>query len=332
MPTKLRWGLLGTARINRSMIPALRLSDRNEVVGIASRSLDRAREYARQWDIPRAYGSYEELLGDTDIDVIYNPLPNHLHAEFSIKAAHVGKHVLCEKPLALSLGEVDAIADAAHQAGVLITEALMYRHNMKTHQILKLVNSGDLGEVRQIRSTFTFRLNRLNDFRWIPSFGGGSLWDIGCYLVDFARIIMGQMPKEVLGYQITSPSGIDVNFVGLMRFYNDTLSQLDTSFRLPHRRYMEIRGSKSMLIVPEPFTSKKKTRITLKCGNKLKRIYFPAQNRYLGQIEDLADCILEGKKPLISLEESRQNVIILSALLKSAHQLRPIQIPPTVDI
>ena len=178
---KLRWGLLSTARINRAVIPPIRSSLRSELKAVASRDVVKAKEYARGWHIPHAYGSYEELLADENIDVIYNPLPNHLHAEWSIRAAEAGKHVLCEKPLALLVEEVDRMIAAARANNVVITEAFMYKHHPQTLKVLELSRQGAIGELLLIKGAFTFNLDRPDDVRWIPEWGGGSIWDVGCY-------------------------------------------------------------------------------------------------------------------------------------------------------
>ncbi|MGZ9165873.1 MAG: Gfo/Idh/MocA family protein, partial [Anaerolineales bacterium] len=160
MPNRfLRWGLLSTAQINRALIKPLRASDRNQLLAVASRSMEQAESYARKWDIPRAHGSYEALLADPEVDVIYNPLPNHMHAEWTIKALHAGKHVLCEKPLVLTLQEADDIARAAKETGNIVAEAFMYRHHPKTLKVKEIVDSGVLGELQIIRGLFAATFN-----------------------------------------------------------------------------------------------------------------------------------------------------------------------------
>ena len=177
MATILRWGLLGTARINTAVIGPIKASPRNELLAVASRETDRAEAYAKEWGIPRAYGSYAALLADHNVDVVYIPLPNHLHAPWAIRAAAAGKHVLCEKPLAMSLQEVDGIASSARAAGVVVAEAFMYRHHPRTLKVKELVEAGAIGELHVLRGAFTFQLDRPGDIRLDPSMGGGSLWD-----------------------------------------------------------------------------------------------------------------------------------------------------------
>ena len=214
----LRWGILGTGRVTRWLIAALRASARNEVVGAASRTPARAQEFTREWALPRAFGSYEAMLDDPDIDVVYNALPNHLHAEWTIAAARRGKHVLCEKPLALTPGDVDRMADAARSAGVVVAEAFMYRHHPQTERVKDLVEGGAVGALRLVRGSFTFTLTRTDDVRLDPAKGGGSLWDVGCYPVSYARLLAGAEPVDVFGWQALGPTGVDEAFAGQLRF------------------------------------------------------------------------------------------------------------------
>lgn len=205
----LKWGLLSTAKINRALITPLRASPRNRLAAVASRSQASADAYAREWSIPTAHGSYEALLADPEIDVIYNPLPNHLHKEWTIKALAAGKHVLCEKPIALTVAEVDEMAAAAQQYGRVLAEAFMYRHHPQTLKARELVASGAIGRLQLVRGSFTFNMNTDVNIRLNPEMGGGSIWDVGCYPISYARHIIGTEPLEVFGWQLTGSSGID---------------------------------------------------------------------------------------------------------------------------
>lgn len=321
----LNWGLLSTARINRSLIPPLRQSKRNRLAAVASRDLNRARAYASEWKIPKAYGSYDELLADPDIDVIYNPLPNDMHAEWSIKAANAGKSVLCEKPLALSLAEVDAMIDAALKNGVVISEAFMYRHHPQTKRVQEIVDSGQLGKVVLIKGSFSFDLDRPDDIRWNPAMGGGSLWDVGCYPVSYSLMIAGVAPTEVMGWQAPSESGVDLHFAGQLRFPEGIMAQFDSSFGLPFNTYMEIRGTEGSLFIPTPFKPERRSRMVLKDRDgKETKISVPGPHLYLGEVEDMASALLEGKTPLVSLEQSRLHIATLLALLESAKKDCPV--------
>ena len=216
--TPFRWGLLSTARINRAIIPPLQASPRHALVAVASRDRERGEAYAREWGIPRVHVSYETLIDDPEIDAIYNPLPNALHAAWTIRAVRAGKHVLCEKPLATTVAEVDAIAREAKAAGVVVAEAFMYRHHPQTLRLKALVDERAIGKLRLIRSAFTFPLTRSDDVRWEPSLGGGSLWDVGCYPVSIARLLAGAEPQEVFGRSRQGEADVDESFTGRLRW------------------------------------------------------------------------------------------------------------------
>ncbi|HUI87723.1 MAG TPA: Gfo/Idh/MocA family oxidoreductase [Anaerolineales bacterium] len=319
----LHWGLLSTARINRALIPPLRASKRNRLLAVASRTEETAEAYAREWKIPRAHGSYEALLEDPEIDVIYNPLPNSLHAEWTIKALRAGKHVLCEKPLAVSVGEVDAIRAASKETSKVVAEAFMYRHHAQTLRVKELVHNGSLGKLQSIKGSFTFMLEREGDVRLVKALGGGSIWDVGCYPISYARLIVGVEPLEVFGWQITGPSGIDMSLFGQMRFPNDVHVQFDCGFASPEHSFIEIIGAEGTLNVPKPFKPGKKERIYLTRQGKITPIEIKGEELYRGEVEDMADAILLGKPPRISLEDSRGNVAAIVALLESAQTGKP---------
>jgi D-xylose 1-dehydrogenase (NADP+, D-xylono-1,5-lactone-forming) len=327
MPNKvLNWGVLSTARINQALIPPLRASKRNQLAAVASRTQESAEDYARKWKITRAYGSYESLLADPEIDVIYNPLPNHLHAEWTIKAVEAGKHVLCEKPLALNVDEVDAIQSAAREHGRVVAEAFMYRHHPQTVKVQELVKNGSLGALKLIRGAFSYVLSHEADVRLDPAMGGGSIWDVGCYPISYARSVLGANPREVFGWQSTGPTGIDETFVGQMRFDHDVLAQFDCSFVVPLRWFMEVVGSEGTLSIPSPFKPQTDEKIYLTRGDKTETIKVKGQELYIGEVEDMADAILLGHEPRISLEDSRANVVVISALLESVRSGTPVSV------
>ena len=320
----LNWGLLSTARINNALIPPLRASKRSQLLAVGSRSQASADAYAKDKKIPRAYASYEALLADPEIDVIYNPLPNHLHAEWTIKAVEAGKHVLCEKPLALNVDEVDAIQSAARRQGRIVQEAFMYRHHKQTLEVQELVKNGSVGTLKLVRGSFSFVLSGDGDIRLNPSMGGGSIWDIGCYPISYARTVVGEDPLEVFGWQVTGPTGIDETFVGQMRFSNNVMAQFDCSFAIPFHSFMEIIGSEATLNVPSPFKPTPNPKIYLTRNGKTEGFRIRGQELYLGEVENMADAILLGKEPRISLEDSRANVQAITSLLESARTGKPV--------
>ncbi len=321
---QLKWGLISTARINRALIKSLRLSERNQLAAVASRTKETAEEYAAEWDIPRAFDSYQAMLDDPGIDVVYNSLPNSLHAEWSIKALQAGKHVLCEKPLAISLEEVDAMQAAAQETDCYLTEAFMYRHHPQTLHVKQLIQSGAVGDVRLVKGEFTFNIQQETNVRLIPELGGGSIWDVGCYPISYTRFILGAEPEEVFGWQVLGSSGVDEVFAGQMRFPGGIMAQFDSGFRSPYRSRIEIVGSKAALIIPHPFNPGNNAGLTLWDGENSEQIPVDNQDLYLGEIEDLAAAILDGKLPRISLEDSRKNIKVILALLRSATSGQPV--------
>jgi len=322
----LNWGILSTARISRSVIPPLQESKRNHLLAVASRSQELANEFAKKWEIPKAYGSYEDLLADPEIDVIYNPLPNHLHARWAIRAVEAGKHVLCEKPLALSVEDVDAIAGAAKTHGRFVAEAFMYRHHPQTLKVQELVASGSLGTMKLMRGSFTYEMNYDGNIRANPEIGGGSLWDVGCYPISYMRAVFGAEPLEVFGWQLIGPTGIDDTFVGQLRFPGDVYGQFDSSFVMPFHVYMEFVGSKGTIMVPNPYKPGLDEKIFLVRDGKTETIQIKGEALYLGEVEDMADAILLGKPTRIHLDDSRANIKVVTALLESARTKKSVNV------
>jgi predicted dehydrogenase len=314
---KLKWGLLGTARINRALIPVLRESPRNTLDAVASRAADRAEAYAREWSIPRAFGTYDALLQDPAIDVVYIALPNGLHVDWTIRALEAGKHELCEKPLALTVEDVDRIADASRRTGRLATEAFMYRHHPLTLKVEELVRAGALGPLRLIRGAFTFTLTREGDVRWDPALGGGSLWDVGCYPVSYACLLADAAPTDVAGWQELSPSGVDIGFAGILRFRDDLIATFDCGFRAPFRAEMEVVGSDALLRVDHAFKTGPRSRLTLVRDDEPSDVPFDNEPPYIGEVDDLASAILDGQPLRVTLAESRRTVGAIQALYRS---------------
>jgi predicted dehydrogenase len=290
---------------------------------VASRRQVAAEAYARQWKIERALGSYEALLADPGIDVIYNSLPNHLHAEWSIKALRAGKHVLCEKPLALSVEQVDAMATAAKESGMVLAEAFMYRHHPQTLKVKEMIERGQLGKLQLIKGAFTFTLKREGDIRLGKETGGGSIWDVGCYPISYARMVTGTEPVEVFGWQMIGEGGADLTFVGQIKFPNDVYAQFDSSFVLPSRTYMEFVGSEAALEVPVPFKPGPLEKMQLRHGEDAQTIQVRGAELYIGEVEDMADAVLLGKAPRVSLDDSRGTIAAIVGLLESAASGRP---------
>jgi predicted dehydrogenase len=324
--TRFRWGLLGTARINRAIIPPLRASARHALVAVASRDPARAAAYAREWEIPRAHASYQALLDDPEIDAIYNPLPNALHASWTIRAARAGKHVLCEKPLATTVADVDAVAEAAAAAGVVVTEAFMYRHHPQTLRLQALVGDGAIGVVQLVRSAFTFVLTRTEDARWDPAMGGGSLWDVGCYPVSMSRLLAGTEPHEVFGRSRLAAGGVDEAFTGQM-VLGGIVAQFDCGFRAQFRTHLEVVGTEGVITVPAPFKPGPGARLFVSRGDDTQAVAVEDQPLYIGELDDLADAAAGRRGPRVTLADSRGTIATIVALYESARTGVPVAVP-----
>jgi predicted dehydrogenase len=328
-PRVLNWGLMGTARINRAVIPPLRASVRNRLVGVASRSAERARAYAAEWGIERTWGSYEDLLGDPAIDVVYISLPNHLHAEWTVKAVQAGKHVLCEKPLATHVADVDAIIAAASVHRRVVAEAFMYRHHPQTAFVRRLATDGTVGELRLLRGAFRFPLTRPDDTRWAPDMGGGSLWDVGCYPVSFSRYVAGCEPVEVVGWQRSTAGGVDDTFAGQLVFPGGVCAVFDCSFSAPFAAEFDVVGTAATLRLRTPFKPGLDPVIDVTDADGQARVVVAeGQELYSGEVEDLARAVLDGAAPGMTLADSRGNAAALVALYESARTGRPVSIRP----
>lgn len=324
--TILRWGLLCTARINRSLIGPIRSSENSQLKAVASRSETKAEVFARQWGIPGIYSSYEALLSDPEIDVIYNSLPNSLHAEWSIKALRMGKHVLCEKPITTSSRDIDAVIDVAKETGRIICEAFMYRHHPQTIRVKQIVDNGEIGKVQIIRGSFCYTNNRSPDVRFDPNLGGGCLWDVGCYPVSYARYIMGAEPTTVYGHQIIGSTGVDTLFTGQMLFPGGAIAYFESSFITPYKVIIEITGDKGRIIIPEPYKPGLRTQIIIEREGNAKKFKTKGEDLYFGEVKDIENAILLRRSPKISLEDSRANILTIEALYKSARLSQPVKI------
>jgi len=256
MTGKLRWGIISTANIGlKAVIPATQASQRGEVVAIASRDIETAKEAAAGLGIPKAYGSYEALLEAPDIDAVYNPLPNHLHAEWSIAAAKAGKHVLCEKPLALSAGEASEMVAAFDEAGVKLMEAFMYRLHPQWAMVRRLVADGRIGELKAVNSWFSYNNTDPANIRNVVDWGGGGLMDIGCYCVNVSRMLFGAEPDEVKALMQRHPEfGTDVVTAAVMRF-GSGLASFTCSTVIEDFQRVEIVGTAGRIEVEVPFNA-----------------------------------------------------------------------------
>ncbi|MFF2480253.1 Gfo/Idh/MocA family protein [Paenibacillus sp. NPDC058071] len=326
MSKKLKWGIMGCAGIaKRAVIPGLQLSELNEAYAIASRDLDHAKKTAEELGIPVAYGSYEALLADSSIDVIYIPLPNHLHKEWAIKAIQAGKPVLCEKPLALNEREAAEMAEAAAQAGVLLAEAFMYRYHPRYAKVKKLIDSGAIGEVRGIRSAFTF--NNAGDsanVRYRKDWGGGSLYDVGCYPINAARLLLGREPEAATVNALFSPDHDDVDMMasGLIEFGGGVSLTFDCGMWAEFRNPLEVLGTNGIIELPSAFVTPtaESAAVILSANGKRQEIEVPHVNAYTEQADQIARAITTGTPLAYSVSDAVLNMKVIDACLLSARE------------
>jgi predicted dehydrogenase len=344
MPYKIaRWGLLSTARINERMIPAMRAAERSEVLAVCSRSQEKAESYAAQWEIPRAYGSYDQMLNDPDVNVVYIALPNSMHREWAIKTAEAGKHILCEKPLAQTGQDVDAMARAAQRNGVVLQEGAMMRFHPQTCKLQSLLADGIIGDVSLIRGVICFLLTRSHDIRLNAELGGGSLWDLGCYCVSFMRTMMRANPVEVSGWQVPHETGVDASFFGQMRFASGTVGQFFSSFQAMPRFEADLVGSDGMIQLDCPWVNnvgvtsnvhifgedKSETKTTFADDIRYRTTQVLSTeniNAYQDEINSMVKTVCDGADPVISTAESRDNAATLDALCRSAREGQPVSV------
>jgi predicted dehydrogenase len=321
MSAKVRWGILGTARINRRLVPAFHASRRGTLCAVASRDLARAAAHAKQYVIPDAVQGYQTLLDDASIDAVYIPLPNTEHVPWTLAAIAAGKHVLCEKPLALDPHDVDRIAAAAADAGVIVEEGFMYRHEPQTARIVELLRGGAIGSVRAIVSGFTFLLEGDGNIRLKASLGGGALWDVGGYPITFAQLIAGHEPKLAVGTAHWTASGVDEAFTGLLRFGEGLTASVYAGFRAEYRTWLEVLGSTGALTVPNPFKPGPLEVLELERGGRVERIEVTGSPMiFVRQVEDFEARILDGAPAVVPLTESRQTAATIAALYASARE------------
>ena len=327
--TIIRWGLVSTANINRRVIPAIRQSARGQLTAVASRDMSKSTAYAAEWQIPSAFGSYEAMLASDEVDAVYISLPNHLHAEWSIKALEAGKHVLCEKPFAITLEEVDRMIAAARQTGLVLAEAFMYRHHPQTKIVGDWVREGRLGDIARISAVFNFSGMQPDNVRLKPEWGGGSLWDVGVYPVSLAQYIMGGPPRWVFGDQRLGDSGVDMVFAGQMHYDGQRMAQLSSSFQTPFHARAEITGTEGTLTLQRPFTfmddGGQYLYFTPPDGDP-EPVPVPDKPLYLGEIEDMHAAILDGRPNYLTLAETRNHVRTILALYESARSNKVVHL------
>jgi xylose dehydrogenase (NAD/NADP) len=316
------WGFLSTANINDKLLAGAAGSDRVDVIAVASRDTERAEAYARERGIERAYGSYEDLLADPDVEAVYISLPNSMHVEWSVRALEAGKHVLCEKPLSRRAADVERAFDVAEESGRLLMEAFMYRHNPQTARLKELVDGGAIGRLRLVRAAFSFPLADPENVRLDASLDGGALMDVGCYCVSGTRLLGGE-PEQVYGEQVLGESGVDELFTGTMRLPDDVLAQFDAGLVLQVRDELEAIGEEGSLFLDDPWHCKRPV-IELRTAHGMDEIAVEPAGSYRLQLENLSDAIRGEAEPLLGREDAVGQARAIEALYRSTVEGRPV--------
>jgi len=311
----LRLGLLSTAKINQLVIAGV--PEMVEIVAVASRDGARARAYAHEHRIARPHGSYEALLADPDVDAVYVSLPNGLHHEWTMRALAAGKHVLCEKPYSRQPAEVEEAWAAAADNGLVVAEALMYRHHPQVRRAKELVDAGAIGRLRLIRSSFSVRLMDAGDVRMLRDLDGGALMDLGCYCVHGSRVLGGE-PERVLAEQVLAGSGVDVGFHGTLRFSDDVVAQFDASFSVPSRQRLEALGDEGTLVLDAPWRPDWGFTLSIARDAEVETVDVPQADSYRLELEDFAAAVRGEREPLLGRGDALGQARTIAALYSSA--------------
>jgi predicted dehydrogenase len=313
-----RWGILGTGDINDRFLPGARLTDAVEIVAVGSRTPARAAAFAERHDIPRAHGTYEELLADPGVEAIYNALPNSLHHEWTIKALAAGKHVLCEKPYTRHAAEVDEAFDAADRAGLVLSEAFMWRHHPQARRLVESMPG--IGELQAIRATFGYVQEGAADVRLRPDLDGGSLMDVGCYCVSGSRLITGEEPDVVYGVALSGPTGVDIRFSGMLHFPSGVVAEFISGFTSTHHT-LEAIGSGGALMLTNPWQGQPVSIVRDGVETKL-----DGENAYKLELEDVGRAIRGEGAPLLGRADAMGQARTLDGLLRSAETGQPVRL------
>lgn len=324
MANKIRWGLLSTAGINRALIEPIRTAERSELVAVASRDPEKAAAYAADWGIPRSHGSYEALLADPDVDVIYNPLPNLLHAEWTVRAAEAGKHVLCEKPVVTTMDDFARIEAAATANNVTVFEAFMYLHHPQTRKVIDLVQNGSIGEPHMVTSWFHFYLPPENssNIRLNADLHGGGFWDVGVYPNSAAVTLLGgKAPVDVWATQQVGESGVDVLMNAHLRFESGAVAQISSGLRQPGRGGLHVVGDGGEIYVKVPWKPDLEGPNGIELHSRTGKDEFIEHepvDPYLCEVQAMEACLLDGADPVVPLSLSREFLTSVLAVYASA--------------
>lgn len=317
-----RWGVLGTARIGTGkVLPAMQGSERCQIMGISSRNFDRAKAAAAQLGIPRFYGSYDELHDYPGIDAIYNPLPNHMHVDWSIKALQAGKHVLCEKPIALTAQDAQRLVATGQQYPQLkVAEAFMYRHHPRWHHVRKLLAAGDIGELRVVETHFSNINLDPNDIRNRMDAGGGAILDIGCYQISASRWLFGSEPTRTMGVLERDPDFGTDRFSSAILEFDSGRATLTCATQMNRFQWINIIGTTGRMSLEIPYTawSDKVCRLWIQRDLEIEEIVFEPVNQYALQCDSFARAILDDTPVATPIEDAVLNMKVIDAIFESA--------------
>jgi predicted dehydrogenase len=330
MPNKVHWGVLSTADFGiRKAIPGMQKGEWTEIVAIASRDRRKAEEAAHKLGIPRAYGSYEELLADPQIEAIYNPLPNHMHVPWSIKAAEAGKHVLCEKPLSTNLAEAEELLSIQQKTGVKIGEAFMVRRHPQWLRTRELIRSGRIGELRSISGFFSYFNRDPKNIRNIPAAGGGALLDIGCYTITTSRFIFGEEPRRVIALIERDPDMHTDRLTSAILDFPTGQAIFTVSTQLVPYQRMHFLGTKGRIEIEIPFNAPKEAPCHIfiddggdMFGKNISTETFPICDQYTIQGDLFSRAIRENSEVPVPLTDAIKNVAVIDAIFRSAESGR----------
>lgn len=322
MGQRIRWGVMGCARIARmQVVPAMLRCPNACLQAVASRDAAKLAEFRSLFGDFTAYDGYEALILDPAVDAVYLPLPNSLHREWAIRAMRAGKHVLCEKPLALNAGEAEEMIRTSRECGVLLMEAFMYRYTDRISKVRGVLESGALGQIRSINSTFRFFLDRQNTIKEKPELGGGAMYDVGCYPLNLISLVTQSEPVSI-AVECDKPHGVDVNLSAILRYADGLIATLHCGFNAFGRIHSEIVGTEGALLIPDTFLDDA-GEITLQTKQGSQSIAVAKSDRYGEEIGDFSSAILEHRCPALGLEESLRNMRILDRIFEKCAEPRP---------
>jgi D-xylose 1-dehydrogenase (NADP+, D-xylono-1,5-lactone-forming) len=309
----IRFGIMGFALIAKNeIIPAILRSSNASLEAVATLDGAKIDDCKKVFNPESIHSSYDALLDNSNIDAVYIPLPNSLHKEWAIRAMEKGKHVLCEKPLGLNANECIELIDASKKYNKICMEAFMYRYTDRIKKVVELINSKVIGDIVQIHSTFRFLLRRSTDIRLLPELGGGSLYDVGCYPVNFLGMIMKDIPESVKT-QYISEHGVDIQFTGVLKYRNGVIATVNSGFNAFKEMHTRITGTEGILEIPDTFDGTKGS-ITVITGSGTREVAVNESDRYLLEIENFSNAILGKPSWLLPLEESLQNAKAIDML------------------